>query len=156
MTSLSVGVHVGRAWYACRNSGTICVKYCVILVGLMRHLRPTVFIGSDPNCNCKTEAEIGKNACAFIPVPSGVIYFVALVSLILCLLLLRHRLICSLRLFFFHVPVILTTSRYHENKPKNPAVQKGGQGLVVFRVLPSPYGSGIFPIPRLKGYPFLT
>ena len=103
MTGLSVVgyIHVGRAWHACRNCVTICVKYCVILVGLMRHLRPTVFIGSDPNCNCKTEAEIGKNACAFIPVPSGVIYFVELVSPILCLLLFRHRLICSPRLFFF-------------------------------------------------------
>jgi hypothetical protein len=51
---------------------------------------------------------------------------------------------------FFHLPVILT-SRNHENKPKDTTNKKGGQNLVVLRVLPSPYGSGIFPVPRLKG-----
>lgn len=77
------------------------------------------------NCNCKSG---NREKCS--QVPSGVIYFVALASPILCLFLLRHPLI----LFsppFFHLPVILTTSRNHENKPKNPAIQKRGQGLVV-------------------------
>ena len=93
----------------------------------------------------------GNRANTSVQVPSGVIYSVALVSLFFFSATL-------LFLFpaFFHLPVILTTSRNHENKPKNPSNQKGGQGLVVLRVLPSPYGSGIFPLPRLKGRLFLT
>ena len=57
---------------------------------------------------------------------------------------------------FFLLPVILTTSRNHEDKSKNPAVHKGGQGLVVVRVFSSPYGSSMFTVPRLQGCLLLT
>jgi len=106
--------------------------------------------GFDAACTAsKVQTSCNREKCSHIrycnvQVPSGVIYFVALLSPILFLFLLRHSLF--LLPAIFHPPVILTTSRNHENKPKNTANQKGGQGLVVLRVLPSPYGSGIFPV----------
>ena len=91
----------------------------------------------------KTEAEIGKNAHTSVQVPKWG-------DLLSCTRFPHSLSFSSLPPShlsfpaFFRLPFILTTSRNHENKPKNTANQKGGQNLVVLRVLPSPYGSGIF------------
>ena len=71
-----------------------------------------------------------------------------------CFSLSSHpRLVFKLLSFLL---VILTTSRNHEDKPKNTAIYEGGQGLVVLRVFSSPYGPGMFPVPRLQRCLFLT